>query len=245
MLDPALCERAPLPWLDIKGTASHWLTTPGIMIPILLCVALLPTVFLSRRWRWIGSGIALLPLVVYVTLPLPPVYDWLESGLTRWIPVDQGRTADAIVLLGRGPDVGQWQVEVAAELWRQHRAPLIFASGSGDSPRLQRELKQTGVPKTAIQGEDCSQTTHENAQFTAQLLNPQGVRRIILVTDRPHMLRSWLTFKAVGFSVTPHFAPGPRRPEDYRFPLELVREYVGLVNYWLLGRFSPATANSS
>ncbi|XHX80074.1 MAG: YdcF family protein [Stenomitos frigidus ULC029] len=84
----------------------------------------------------------------------------------------------------------------------------------------------------------CSLTTEENAQFTADLLLPQNVKRILLVTDSPHMLRSQLTFKSLGFEVIAY--PNAVPPDlGYRERLNIVaREYGGILSYILKGRFS-------
>ncbi len=232
-----LCERPSLPWLEVKGSASQVLMSPGWVIPILAVLALLPLWILRRRWRWIGTGSALVPLVIYLVLPLPWVAVGLEAGLIHWVPQDNGQRAEAIVILGRGSWIGYWQVETALDLWRQQRAPLIWASGTVDGPRIERQLEARGLPEAAVLSEGCSQTTYENARCTAMGLQSQGIDQIILVTDGSHMLRSWLTFRAFGFTVIPHFASVPQQPRGYEFPLDELREYLGLASYWALGRF--------
>jgi uncharacterized SAM-binding protein YcdF (DUF218 family) len=86
-------------------------------------------------------------------------------------------------------------------------------------------------------------TTEGNAKFTAQVLIPKGVRRILLVTDPPHMLRSLLTFRSQGFQAIPFASPLP--PElTYREKASIVfREYGGLISYVVWGRFFGTTEN--
>jgi uncharacterized SAM-binding protein YcdF (DUF218 family) len=130
-----------------------------------------------------------------------------EQGLTAFLPTDPGTPADAIVMLGRGP---QWQdsrIAVSVDLWRASRAPLIFASGVYDAPILLRKLAAQGVPQTALDGEDCSLTTPENALFTSTILRARGLRTIILVTDRFHLWRSLQDFKSQGLQVIPRPSP--------------------------------------
>ena len=237
MVEVNLCERLPLPWLGVKGSASQILMSPEWVVPIWVILALLPLGFLRRRWRWLGSGIVLVPLLIYLVLPIPWVAAGLAAGLTHWVPEDRGQRAEAIVVLGRGARIGSWQVETVLDLWQQQRAPLIWASGRVDGPRIERQLQAKGLPDAAVMSEGCSQTTHENARCTATGLQSQDIDEIILVTDGPHMLRSWLTFRALGFTVIPHFALVPQQLRGYEFPLDEVREYLGLASYWALGRF--------
>ena len=51
--------------------------------------------------------------------------------------------------------------------------------------------------------EDRSRDTFQNAQFSARLLKPAGVTRIILVTDADHEWRAVREFASAGFSVVP------------------------------------------
>lgn len=239
MSEQNLCTRPPLPWLGVKGSLSEGLIRPEWMIPLLLILALLPLATLPRRWRRIGMGLASLPLAIYLFLLTPWGTLGLETGLTAGVPPDLGERAEAIVVLGRGAIVGRWQVETAAELWQQGRAPVIWGSGAIDGPWMEEQLQEQGIPEHAVSSEGCSQTTYENARCAAMRLQPQGIDRIILVTDGPHMLRSWLTFRSFGFTVIPHIVPVADRPQLSRFPLELVREYGGLASYGILGRFAP------
>jgi uncharacterized SAM-binding protein YcdF (DUF218 family) len=154
------------------------------------------------------------------------------------LPPDSGASADAIVVLGRGKDLRKSRAEVAAKLWKTGRAPKIFVSGREDSPVIMKLLTAGGIPQQYLNSENCSQTTEENARFTAILLQPKGIQRILLITDPAHMLRALLTFQRMGFTVIPYLSP---LPPEYTAPKEAVlvfREYMGLANYSLAGRLS-------
>lgn len=229
-------------WIQTKSTLLSLLTNPWIMLPILAGFALLPWILLRKRKRWVVGSLATIPFLLYLVLPLPPVVQLAEWGLTVWVPPDSGRPADALVLLGRGGELSRSRIDPALELWQANRAPLIFLSGNVDAERMARALKNQGVPQSAIQLEGCSQTTEENALFTAVSLQPQGIDQIILITDPPHMLRSWLTFRSLGFEVIPYMSPGLDRRKGYQLPVGVLREYVGLFSYGVLGRFIPRQA---
>ena len=74
--------------------------------------------------------------------------------------------------------------------------------------------------------------------FTASIQQPQGVKRILLVTDPPHMLRSLLTFRNVGFEVIPHKSSVPHLTQT-RKAMMMFYEYLGLVKYGLEGELVP------
>ena len=79
--------------------------------------------------------------------------------------------ADVMVVLGGG---SHDRPERAAELFKEHAAPRILVSGLGDCKIYRRALMEAGVPARAIQMEDQSRTTRENAIFTVKLLRAQA-----------------------------------------------------------------------
>ncbi len=238
MLDPALCHRPTSQWLEIKSMLVQWLMTPILVVLPLLFLIFLPWIVPRFRWKRLWSGFATFLLVTYISAQFPLTTTVANKGLVAFVPPDRGQTADAIVVLGRGPAFRNSRVKVAANLWESQRAPVIFASGYGDATEIVNKLEQIGIPQEALNEEHCSRTTEENALFTASVLQPQGVNRIILVTDPPHMLRSLLTFRNVGFEVIPHKSQVPHLTQT-RKAMIVFYEYMGLVKYGLGGQLVP------
>ncbi len=238
MLDPALCHRPVSQWLELKSAIAEWLMTPTLVVLPLLFLIFLPWIIPRFRWKRLWSGFGTLLLLTYFSAQFPLITAVANKGLVAFVPPDRGQTADAIVVLGRGGAFRHSRVKVAANLWESQRAPLIFASGSGDGTEIVKKLESKGIPSEALEEEHCSRTTKENALFTASILEPQGVKRIILVTDPPHMLRSLLTFRNMGFEVIPHQSPVPHLPQTRKAMLMLY-EYMGLVKYGLKGELVP------
>jgi uncharacterized SAM-binding protein YcdF (DUF218 family) len=93
-----------------------------------------------------------------------------------------------------------------------------------------------------------SRTTWENAQLSAQVLLPQGIKRVVVVTQAAHMPRSVWSFEKAGFEVVP--APVGFLGGDNARPLggwmpefksiwqsgQLMNEAVGQVGYSLFYR---------
>lgn len=236
MLDDALCIRPITSWTSLNWGFFDWLATPTwVILPLLICMALtwlLPTLRWKRPIRWIGA----IALLFYVTIFSAPVVALANHFLVDKLSPDSGKSADTIVVLGRGKNLRKSRAEVAAQLWKTGRAPKIFVSGRDDSPVIIKFLEAEGIAPSSIDHENCSQTTEENARFTATLLQPKGIQRILLITDPAHMLRASLTFQKMGFTVIPYFSP---LPSEYTIQEEAVlvfREYMGLVNYRLSGR---------
>ncbi|WP_052128761.1 YdcF family protein [Neosynechococcus sphagnicola] len=222
-------------WTDVTWRLFHGLTHPWLIVPPLLVLMGLPWLLRSRPLQIYLSrpaAIALLFYLLAIATPTATLANWL---LAQFVPFDTGAPADAIVVLGRGEVLRPSRIQTSVQLWQAHRAPEIFVSGAGDAPKMITDLQTAGVPVQQLSGEYCSRTTEENARYTAALLQPQEIYHIVLITDAPHMLRSYLTFVSFGFQVIPHPSPFPTHRS--LSSLLVLREYVGLVSYGLLGRF--------
>ena len=242
IMDSAACSVRSSAWLPAKGWLAEWVTQPLLVLPLFVLffqmLSLIPQRY-GRRWL---RSLVCASALIYLMVLFPPAVRFAETVLVKQIPHDSGKAADAVVVLGRGELLNPSRVEVAAKLWEEKRAPLIFASGIWDAPKIVEQLHGKGIPNQDLTGEGCSRTTYENAKFTAEVLKPQGIKRILLVTDAPHMLRSQLTFQNFGFTIIP--VPSSDLLELSRGDRArmVMYEYAGLVSYGLMGRFSPKEA---
>ena len=96
--------------------------------------------------------------------------------------------------------------------------------------------------------EERSRTTWENAQMSAEILLPEGIKRVVVVTQALHMQRSRWSFEQNGLDVVP--APVGFLGTDNARPLgcwlpeskaiwqngQLLNEAVGLVGYKMFYR---------
>lgn len=135
------------------------------------------------------------------------------------------KPAQAIVVLGGGGERGaaEWggytlnprstvRLIYALKLSRETQLPVLFSGGNADpgTPRDDTEGAAAGRMLQAALGtelrwiETQSRDTRENAQYSAQMLQPrsaQGIRRIVLVTHVWHMQRAQRYFEREGFEV--------------------------------------------
>lgn len=147
---------------------------------------------------------------------------------------------------------------VTTFLWLARRYPaakLVFTGGSGDpmeqslteAETLRLFLVQQGFDADRVLYEDRSRNTYENALLSKPLAEPQAGETWILVTQALHVPRSVGAFRKVGWEVTPYsevyrygrsvrFGP----PANIREALAIfstgVREWIGLLAYWITGR---------
>jgi uncharacterized SAM-binding protein YcdF (DUF218 family) len=126
----------------------------------------------------------------------------------------------------------------------------LLARGSDAAGPVGLFLEDVGISPERIVLESKSRNTYENAKLTHELLSPKPGERWLLVTSAYHMPRSIGVFRAVGFDVTA--APVDYRTRDARDLVRMfssipsglerldlgVREWIGLVGYWLTGRTS-------
>lgn len=207
---------------------------------VLICLAIVWMLWLisSKRWRQRLIQPLAISLIGFIIITSPVFIGLLTWGLTAAVPSDLGDRADTIVVLGRGPNTRTERLIVAWQLWQAQRASSIFASGMMDAQPMVNYLQDNGVPTSSLAGEECSQTTAENAIFTSALLHPQRVKSILLVTDPLHMWRSLLVFRSVGFSVIPYtITPMPQKLSAAQQLINIIREYFGMINYALSGKF--------
>lgn len=146
-------------------------------------------------------------------------------------------------------------VEAAALSRTYPDARIVFSGGAGgilpttgtESETAKLVLEALGVPESRLTLEDRSRDTYENAVFTRQLLAPKPGERWVVITSGWHMPRAIGCFRRAGMTVEAW-------PVDYRttgrmdFLVEpgigvgldqldfVMREYVGLVVYYLRGR---------
>ncbi|HEY4542683.1 MAG TPA: YdcF family protein [Noviherbaspirillum sp.] len=173
--------------------------------------------------------------------------------------------AQAIVVLGGGrienaPEYGGHdlpshvtfpRVHYGARLQRETGLPLLTSGGrpedasSSEAALMARALREEyAVPVRWLEEE--SNNTEQNAQYSARLLHPAGIRRILLVTDALHMPRAQSAFLRAGFDVVPaptgFLAAGPLGPgsfiphgEGLRRSHYAMHEWIGI--FWYRVRY--------
>jgi uncharacterized SAM-binding protein YcdF (DUF218 family) len=205
----------------------------------------------ARRTGWVllAAGLATLWL-----LAIPVVSDALERAAQRSPPLDLTRPvqAQAIVILGGAaerlgaPEYGGEpaasarlleRLNYGAFLSRRTGLPVAVSGTPRETLAMSASLARDFAIRTRWV-EDRSRDTFENAQFCAQLLEPLGVTRIVLVADADHEWRAMREFVSAGFTVVP--APVglyvPPEPGPHRFlPNMAALAYSTAALYEILG----------
>lgn len=189
----------------------------GLLILIAVGVWLLrrSTGTVARRVGWVLVTGAVAALWLLST---PVVADTL-SRLTQHYPaldLDQPVDAQAIVILGggesrgyapeyRGPAAGTellQRLAYGAYVARRTGLPVLVTGRAPEAIAMRASLaREFGIRTRWLEG--LARDTFENAQFSARMLKPAGISRIVLVTTSNHEWRAAHEFEAAGFQVVP------------------------------------------
>lgn len=245
---------------------------------LLCFLAIVVVLVIMWRRRSASRRVLLLLSVPLALLYLfcTPAVSYLAQGTLEWgyPPADPGATrapAGAIVVLSGGiypPDATRSEAVLAPDtIYRCLHAVDLYQNPAGPCPivvtggkvdpadkgpalgdAMKEFLSKLGVAESDIVIERESQSTHENALFSAPLLRERGIEKIILVTEATHLPRSVRCFRKQGLEVIPsgccyratkfewslfQFLPSPDAADANQ---RVVHEYLGLGWYWLNGR---------
>jgi uncharacterized SAM-binding protein YcdF (DUF218 family) len=184
----------------------------------------------SRAPRLYVTGLLLAYWFVATPVGANLLVGGLSGGLTRINARDDGRGADAVVVLGGGAYTAAVGDEVAgtlpmgsllralegARVFKLIGARVLIASGGiprpdlllrPESDMLRDVLMKAGIAPGAIVEESRSKNTREQALLVGPLLRAAAVKRFVLVTSPTHMKRSMAVFRASGFEPIASVAP--------------------------------------
>ncbi|NJL49360.1 MAG: YdcF family protein [Leptolyngbyaceae cyanobacterium SM2_5_2] len=194
-------------WAHLTWVVFDWLASAKLVTLTLLvftAVAMLASTPRYRR-RMMILGLSLLAVYWFVVSPLFSVP--AIGLLTRFVPPDTGQTADVVVVLARPSEARGERYETAVAMMEAGRAERILVMGRYPAEDVFEKLEQRQLSPERLTSAICVRTTLQEAESAAVLLSAQNLNHIVLITDQPHMLRAWLTFKGFGFAVIPHMEP--------------------------------------
>jgi uncharacterized SAM-binding protein YcdF (DUF218 family) len=177
---------------------------------------------IRRRTKWAGASLVSALVVIWmgsnpwVSFTLARSLEW------RYLPPAEMPDAEVIVVLGGGTESKLYprpSVEVtgagdrvlyAAQLYKQGVAKHILLSGgyitwlgirSSPAEDMAEILKLMDVPEEALWLETTSRNTYENAVYAQEILEREGIERVLLVTSAMHMPRAAALFENQGVEV--------------------------------------------
>ncbi len=251
----------------VLSKTVSFLTVPSNVVASL---AVLGLVLVAAR-RPLGSIVLKFAAVALVIATLSPLGNLLLTPLEQRFPewdLNGNGDFDVIIVLGGSYDtvshsyVSTIYLREATEpmavvpgLARQYPHARIVISGGTDpsvpGPSEAAIIKQYfvsfGIAADRISIEERSQTTAENAAFTAGMIHPGPETRWLLVTSAYHMPRAVGAFRKAGFNVTAcpagwrtrgwqdFWRPAATANENLRRLDVAVHEWLGLLSYRVSG----------
>jgi uncharacterized SAM-binding protein YcdF (DUF218 family) len=245
------------------GETTSYVFGQLLLPPTSLVIAGLAGALLALRRQTAGIALAVASLLALLALSTTFVARTLIRTLEPPPLTPASRAAaQAIVILAGGrvhasPEWGDDTVSAltlrrlryGAQLARETGLPVLLSGGNPDRARLPEARlmqivleREFGVRPRWV--EERSDTTAQNARFSAAMLSPLGITRVLLVTDAFHMPRARRAFAIAG--LTPLAAPTgyvggrPFRPqhlvpnaEALRVSNLALREWSAMLWYWL------------
>jgi uncharacterized SAM-binding protein YcdF (DUF218 family) len=208
-----------------------------------LVLGLVGTLFWWRRPR-LGFALCAIAIGTLWLLSIPIISDALARAAEGYPALDPAHLtstqaqAQAIVILGGGvrrnaPEAGgdapsahvDLRLIEGAKIARATHLPILVSGSARETRAMRRFLEEDlQIPVRWVEG--ASTDTHENAVFSARLLRPQGISRVILVTSSAHLVRASAEFTTAGFEVTG--APADMWTHDERGVLAFLPSVLAL-----------------
>ncbi len=173
---------------------------------------------------------------------------WQALSIHRFGFADDGRDADCAIVLGtaawhnKPSPVLQERLNHAIGLYESGRVPiLILTGGFGDgaeyaeSKVAENYCLQRGVPAEALVSEDRSRTTIENLAEARALLEENGLRTALIVSDPWHLKRAVAIARRQGIDAHPSGTTTSRFQSFKARANFLLRELYLYHRYLLLG----------
>jgi uncharacterized SAM-binding protein YcdF (DUF218 family) len=136
-----------------------------------------------------------------------------------------------------------WRAVYTVRAWRSgHFKKIVVSGGHMGMDRslasvFAEYLVRSGVPADVLILEERSTSTHENAQFTTQLLRNVPGKKVLLTSDL-HIFRATKAFQHEGLDVTPRTFPDVSKAANnplnrFNLTIALALETLKIGDYYL------------
>jgi len=149
--------------------------------------------------------LALLGLILVIAT-CTPIVRWYGYRLAGKWPKPEG---DVLIVLGGTylePEIigedSYWRSVYAVRLYKQQHFKQVFLVGSKVAENMRQFLAFQGVAPESIRLEMRSNSTHENAIYTSQMLANVPGRKVLMTSDY-HMFRASRAFARAGVGTVP------------------------------------------
>jgi uncharacterized SAM-binding protein YcdF (DUF218 family) len=133
----------------------------------------------------------------------------------------------------------------AAWIYRRYGERPVLVSGGRYALTMRDILVRNDVAESSVWIEEKSQSTRENAVYSAEILRRHGVSRVALIVDATSMPRAAACFRKLGIEAIPapsKFRDFGRLSDEFlpnwkaiRQNEDTLHEMLGLLWYWMRG----------
>ena len=163
-------------------------------------------------------------------------FDSILTAMGNYLIVNEApQKADVIIVLNGSYD----RVPYAATLYKSGYADKVLLSG--DTRYMTQQALSLGIPQSALLLENQSQTTFENAEYSLKIVQDQGYKSAIVVTDWYHTRRASIIFAHFFKGIHLTFCPVPYNPvitqswwKNSNSREFVISEYLKLGYYYLV-----------
>ena len=183
-----------------------------------------------HQWLWLPAA-CLLALAVYTGV--------MYGRIQRQMWADETRPANAIVVLGaaeyagRPSPVFRARLDHALGLYHRGIAPIMITTGGkGDDPQFseggvgRKYLIEHGVPDEAIIAETQSDNTDESTERVAIIMQKNGMKSCVVVSDGYHLYRAKQMLGRYGLQAYGAPRPQPRPQSRWQRAALVLREVL-------------------
>ena len=183
-----------------------------------------------RRWPRVLAA-CLLGVVVYTGV--------MYQRIRRQMWTDETRPADVVVVLGAAEYAGRpspifrARLDHALNLYHRGIAPMMITTGGkGDDPQFseggvgRKYLIEHGVPDESIIAETQSDNTDESTERVATIMQKNGMRSCVVVSDGYHLYRAKQMLGRYGLQVYGAPRPQPRPQSRWQRGFLVLREVL-------------------
>jgi uncharacterized SAM-binding protein YcdF (DUF218 family) len=163
-------------------------------------------------------------------------FDSVLTTVGNFLIVNEApQKADVIIVLNGASD----RVPYAATLYKAGYAEKVLLSG--DNRYMTQQALSLGIPESALLLEDQSETTFENGQYSLKIVQNQGYKSAIVVTDWYHTRRASIIFAHFFKGIHLTICPVPYNPtitqnwwENSNIKESVISEYLKLGWYYIV-----------
>lgn len=136
------------------------------------------------------------------------------------------------------------------DVWITGFSGSLVASGWSEAENTKAILDALNIISDRIKFEDKARNTYQNALYTFEAANPTAGQNWLLITSAAHMPRAAGAFRAAGWqnmmylptdfqTTKTGYSWGFNPQGSFARLRSAFHEYIGLVVYWMTGRYTP------